>query len=941
MELKLSFSTILLDKSQNPFEILLIQKIKDQVTYNTENIENAAFLNRYKNKSWDVIADLFQNKVFYKWTRSIREKHSLLGIEIPLNQYTFNKIMEYTHEAFLNAAQEGDFKLYIKHTFESGIKHYPSTITKEPLDISFEIIKNEQSGLEIVPKFSFDGTEIENFVHYEFLIFSKNFTFILPKRTFQLFQWMEKKNWQQYQYDPIALSNEILSEIEKQYVVNRNDLFPKETIDTLPQNQLLLKESAGFLMMYPRWSYEGIIVEGRFEDETHTIRQGTKYTIYRKESEEKTFIELLKNSNPEFGKQINGYFFLSIENAKKKNWFLKFYHQLLEQQIEILGMDMLSNFRYSSHAVSTQLEIIKNEGNTLLIKCDTYFGEELINNIELQKNLKARQRNILLSDNTIGVLEDQWIEKYALLVKHSKIQDNILEVPRWIMLFQKSAFDNLDIDSLKIETNWWELWEKWQHDDAVLFPIDHSIKASLRPYQQKGFEWMYLLSKIGAGACLADDMGLGKTLQTICLLQTKINENPDRKHIIIGPASLIYNWKVEIEKFAPNLKAEVYHSSNRNLEEIGKKNPDVLITSYGTARVDIDILNEIQWNTIVLDESHNIKNHQAQVSKAVLTLKADMRVILSGTPIMNETLDLYPQLSFILPQLFGSREFFNKEYAYPIDKDRDVEKIEALKRTTAPFILRRTKEQVAKDLPPKTESIIWCDMGEQQMKLYSEIKNNVKKSIFLDIQEQGIGKAKLGILAAITRLRQVCSAPKLLQDYENATEDSIKIERLLDEINGNLKNEKIIVFSQFLNALDIIKTELSKNQIAYYCIDGSTPNTKRQEQINQFQDPENKVRIFLLSLKAGNAGITLTQANYVFLLDPWWNRQVEQQAIDRVYRIGQDKNVFAYRMICRNTIEERIIQLQQNKMKLSEDLITEDEGFVKNLSESDLAFLFD
>jgi SNF2 family DNA or RNA helicase len=227
------------------------------------------------------------------------------------------------------------------------------------------------------------------------------------------------------------------------------------------------------------------------------------------------------------------------------------------------------------------------------------------------------------------------------------------------------------------------------------------------------------------------------------------------------------------------------------------------------------------------------------------------------------------------------------------------------------------------------------------MKLYSEIKNNVKKSIFLDIQEQGIGKAKLGILAAITRLRQVCSSPKLLQDYENATDDSIKIERLLEEINGNLKNEKIIVFSQFLNALDIIKTELSKNQIAYYCIDGSTPNTKRQEQINQFQDPENKVRIFLLSLKAGNAGITLTQANYVFLLDPWWNRQVEQQAIDRVYRIGQDKNVFAYRMICRNTIEERIIQLQQNKMKLSEDLITEDEGFVKNLSESDLAFLFD
>jgi SNF2 family DNA or RNA helicase len=452
---------------------------------------------------------------------------------------------------------------------------------------------------------------------------------------------------------------------------------------------------------------------------------------------------------------------------------------------------------------------------------------------------------------------------------------------------------------------------------------------------------MILLNQLGAGACLADDMGLGKTLQTICFLNYRKIKNPTKKHLIICPASLIYNWKMEIEKFAPEMTVSVYHSANRNFEEIGKLNPDVIITSYGTARVDIELINEIGWNTIVLDESHNIKNPQAQVTKAISTLMAEMRIILSGTPIMNQTFDLYPQLSFILPSLFGSKEFFAKEYANPIDKDRDKEKIEMLKRITNPFILRRTKEQVAKDLPQKTESIIWCEMGSEQRKIYTEVKQNIKKSLFLDIQSQGLAKSKLSVLAGIQKLRQICSSPALLTDFENKTSESIKIEILIDEIKGNLKQNKVIVFSQFLNALDIIKDKLTDHQIAFYSIDGSTPNAKRQEQINQFQDKENPVRVFLLSLKAGNAGITLTEANYVFLIDPWWNRQVEQQAIDRVYRIGQDKNVFAYRMICKDTIEEKIIKLQQSKMSLSEELISEDDGFVKNLSENDLEFLFE
>jgi SNF2 family DNA or RNA helicase len=604
-------------------------------------------------------------------------------------------------------------------------------------------------------------------------------------------------------------------------------------------------------------------------------------------------------------------------------------------------MDLLKNFRYSKFPIHTEMHILELRENNLTIQFKASFGEEKLNVLELQKTLQSKQRSILLSDNTIGVLDDEWIERYSLLIKHSTVEKDTLLVPKWIALFQKSIFESIASEEQFIETNWWSQWKLWQEDEMVLHPVDSSIKASLRPYQQKGYEWMILLNQLGAGACLADDMGLGKTLQTICFLNYRKIKNPTKKHLIICPASLIYNWKMEIEKFAPEITVSVYHSANRNFAEIGKLNPDVIITSYGTARVDIELLNEIGWNTIVLDESHNIKNPQAQVTKAIATLMAEMRVILSGTPIMNQTFDLYPQLSFILPSLFGSKEFFAKEYANPIDKDRDKEKIEMLKRITNPFILRRTKEQVAKDLPQKTESIIWCEMGSEQRKIYTEVKQNIKDSLFLDIQSQGLAKSKLSVLAGIQKLRQICSSPALLTDFENKTSESIKIEILIDEIKGNLKHNKVIVFSQFLNALDIIKDKLTDHQIAFYSIDGSTPNAKRQEQINKFQDKENPVRVFLLSLKAGNAGITLTEANYVFLIDPWWNRQVEQQAIDRVYRIGQDKNVFAYRMICKDTIEEKIIKLQQSKMSLSEELISEDDGFVKNLSENDLEFLFE
>ncbi|HRN55349.1 MAG TPA: DEAD/DEAH box helicase, partial [Agriterribacter sp.] len=330
-----------------------------------------------------------------------------------------------------------------------------------------------------------------------------------------------------------------------------------------------------------------------------------------------------------------------------------------------------------------------------------------------------------------------------------------------------------------------------------------------------------------------------------------------------------------------------------------------------------------------------------QIAHAVMKLRAAFRLALSGTPVVNNTFDLYMQLNFAVPGLFGSREFFKREYADPIDNNQDAEKIATLKKLTAPFILRRTKAQVAGDLPEKTESVLWCEVNGLQRNIYEEILEQTRSSIFLEIKKSGLAKSKLSILQGMTKLRQVCSSPLLLPDNEqHPCAESVKTEVLMNELHHILDNHKALVFSQFSSMLHLLAAECTEKGIAFYHFDGQTPPARRAEMVNAFQESGNNVNLFLISLKAGNTGLTLTSADYVFLFDPWWNTAVESQAIDRTHRIGQTKKVFAYKMICKDTIEEKIIHLQQKKKKLSEDLISAEEGFAKSLTEEDVQYLF-
>lgn len=873
----------------------------------------------------------------------LKKKHAKEKSGIPLEKFLDKTVTRYIQELLGSLIEaEPDLRTYhrVKNPANGNYLISKCKINNETPLLSFEVMKDSNGGLYVDSLIQCGSQQfrLQDLRRYKFLIEADSSYYLLRASDYLTLDWLESSQPQQFSHNPVMLAQRIVQKLEETHKVNRNQHFVKKEIDASPVNCVYLSEiSETMLMFTPRWKYDGIIVDGEWKERHETIRNGEAYAILRKQQQEESFSQYLQSLHPTFAKQSNKFFYLTFAEAKKKQWFLKAYHGFIEEDCEIIGLEMLRHFRYSAFPAVTEMQLLKQEEETLTLQLHVTFGKEKIALNELQKLLLAGQNSILLKDNSIAIFDDHWIAQYAPIVKHGKISKNEITIPQWMMLSLEKG-EAKEVLEPTISKEWLQKWVSWQDENQTIIAIPESIKATLRPYQHKGFEWLALLSEIGAGACLADDMGLGKTLQTITFLAWRLQQNRKAKHIITCPASLIYNWKQELEKFAPELKAFVYNGLQRNIESFFNNDCTVLICSYGTMRSDIEKLNIVPWDTAVVDESQNIKNVQAQITKAAIQLDAKARVALSGTPIMNNTFDLYAQLNFLLPGMFGGQEFFRKEYANPIDRDGDIDKIKALQKMTAPFVLRRTKEQVAPDLPEKTESILWCEMGEDQMALYQTIKNQIRDSIFLDIKTGGLEKNKLNILQGIMKLRQVCGAPSLMADHKDF-KDSIKLDMLMDELK-NLKNNKTLVFSQFKGMLHLIANKCREQNISFFHFDGDTPIAERQRMVSEFQTEEDNTPVFLISLKSGNAGLNLTAADYVFLVDPWWNTAVQQQAIDRTHRIGQTKSVFAYKMICKDSIEEKIVALQQKKKTLSEDLISAEEGFVKNLSEEDVAYLF-
>ena len=470
-------------------------------------------------------------------------------------------------------------------------------------------------------------------------------------------------------------------------------------------------------------------------------------------------------------------------------------------------------------------------------------------------------------------------------------------------------------------------------------PLPKSTVATLREYQTKGYSWLWFLYKYGLNGILADDMGLGKTLQTLTLWQKAKEKDGKEPTLVICPTSVVFNWENEIEKFAPNLKFLTLSGVDRknNFKNIPKF--DVVITSYALIRRDIDQLKKYDFRYIILDESQNIKNSQSQTSKAVKILKAKHKLALSGTPIENRLEELWSVFDFLMPGFLFDAPEFNNRYVYPIVEKEDKQVERRLKSQIFPFILRRMKRDVAKDLPDKIEAVAYCELTPEQKDLYLQVLDSTKEELFKSIETVGLEKSRMSIFSALLRLRQICCHPRLY-DKEGmlGINESGKFEHLqsmLEEIIS--EGHRILLFSQFVGMLDIIKVWLENKGIKHEYLSGSTKD--RQAVVERFNtDPT--IPIFLVSLKAGGTGLNLTGADYVIHYDPWWNPAVEDQATDRAYRIGQTKKVFVYRLITKGTVEEKIQRLKSKKRSLVDSVISVDRNIAKTLTFQDIKDIF-
>jgi len=582
----------------------------------------------------------------------------------------------------------------------------------------------------------------------------------------------------------------------------------------------------------------------------------------------------------------------------------------------------------------SSLEIKVNESiDWFDIHAVVRFGDYEIPFNELRKLINKKSKEIKLPNGEIAVIPDSWLTDYAELFAFMEEdgQGQNLKLKKHHL----SLIEDLRNGQLAQVTMDRKLQKLQGFEEIEDYELPKGFKGKLRPYQKAGYNWMRFLAEYSFGGCLADDMGLGKTVQTLALLQSQKSEGAIQTSLLVMPTSLIYNWQIEASKFTPKLKVLIYSGTQRDKNPETFAKYDLVITSYGITRIDIDILNTFYFNYVILDESQAIKNPDSIIAKSVGKLKSRHRLILTGTPLENSTMDLWSQLSFVNPGLLGAQKYFKNEFQLPIEKQQDIEKTRKLNVIIKPFILRRQKSQVAKDLPEKIESVKFSEMTPDQAEKYEEVKSFYRNKILDTIETSGIRKSQMLLLQGLTQLRQIANHPKMVdEDFEG---DSGKFEDIRYMVESALsEGHKALIFSQFVKHLTIVRKYLDDKGMSYAYLDGSTKD--RQGQVDSFQNNKD-IKLFLISLRAGGLGLNLTEADYVFLLDPWWNPAIEEQAVDRAHRIGQKKTVFTYKFIARDTVEEKILALQKNKLKLASDLISTEESFMKKLTTEDISEL--
>lgn len=813
--------------------------------------------------------------------------------------------------------------------------HYFPTIKYEDQKVDFQykgayIICNDPAYMVHAGKlFHFrgnvDGKKLKPFLNKKFIVIPKNVEeiyynkFVAPLvASFDVHAKGFNINSASYEPAPILTLSELAS-------TQSMALFPQDNTDTA------ISEDDSKMVIELSFQYGPYQFKADYYRPVSVSveRNGDDYTFHRirrKIDAEKSILSYLektgiciKNSH------------ISLEKSKTFAWLNRHREELLNRNFRI-EQKTLSTKRYFIGQSQINIEIKENI-DWFDIYAVIKFGPYEIPFKDIRKYILKKQTEFKLPNGEIAVIPESWLKEYGELFFFSENghTNNVKLKKHHLSLVHDLKTSNLAKVSMERKLEQLKGFESIEKT-----PLPKSFKGKLRPYQKAGYDWLHFLNKYRFGGCLADDMGLGKTVQTLAMLLAEKEGGEKSASLLVMPTSLVYNWEMEAIKFTPDLRVFVYTGTNRDKDPEQFKGYDLVLTSYGIVRLDTEILSQYRFNYIILDESQAIKNPASNIAKAVKKLNSRHRLILTGTPLENSTMDLWSQISFANPGLLGNQSFFKNEFLIPIEKKQDELKMKKLHAIIKPFILRRHKSQVATELPDKIENVQYCSMTPQQEEKYEEAKAYFRNKIMGNIESEGLGKSQLMLLQGLAKLRQIANHPKMVEpEY---TGDSGKMEDVTSMLNNAIQdNHKILVFSQYVKHLTLVRKHLEQQKIPYAYLDGST--TDRKSVVEKFQ-ADSTLKVFLISLKAGGLGLNLTQADYVFLLDPWWNPAIEAQAVDRAHRIGQQNRVFTYKFITKDTVEEKILSLQQRKLKLANELITTEESFIKSLTKDDIHSLF-
>lgn len=628
-----------------------------------------------------------------------------------------------------------------------------------------------------------------------------------------------------------------------------------------------------------------------------------------------------------------GFFLSNILPGWRKKW-------------EVDYSPRLDDFLDRCDFVEPELSIDSSGEDWLSLKIDykEEGGKPILDAGEIARLLRTGQSHHRLDSGRIALLPTQSVRQFEEVIRDCQVRQDSgrINVNKRFSCYLEEAIRS---------TNWkvvgssnWGVLGKFENPEEVR--ITDAVQATLRPYQRKGVYWLHRLASQGMCGILADEMGLGKTLQTLTFLQTvkdlEGGNGGGAPSLVICPTSLVQNWKQEAKRYVPDLKALVLHGAKR--KELFKEwvDHDLMITSYALLRRDIAEYEKIHFKCIILDEAQNIKNRSSQNARSTKKLKGSYRLVLTGTPIENSLLDLWSIFDFLMPGYLGTAVDFRERYEMPIAKQNDGQAQTRLKQRVGPFILRRTKDQVAKDLPERLEHLTFCTLTYEQKEVYRMILEQSRREVFEYAGKKGAdGRSRIAVLTALTRLRQVSCHLGLLPSLEGKewTHPSSKLDYFLELLSQAISgNHRILVFSQFVKLLKLLKETLKEKEIRYSYLDGST--TDRQEVVSEFQR-NTAIPVFLISLKAGGTGMNLTGADTVIHFDPWWNPAVEEQATARAHRIGQSRIVTSYKLIAKGTVEEKIVNLQKKKKDLISNTLVSEEAFVQSLSWEDLQALLE